>query len=300
MNNWLRLSIAASVLLLGGSVVSSVYYVGKLMSCGYSIFPIDSMSLKDSADVGQFFGGVFGAVATFLSSLLLFVTIILQLVQIKKAEVDSSMQQFERLFFGLLQSNFDLVKSLYAYTSANMTKIDRLSSKSSGFESRVDGVAVFYSVYKDFCHEYGEHVANVANGRGDDGEERVNLYVSLMSDLHFFREQYKEVFDKKYMAIGHCFRNVYHVLKFVDSYCVEEVKGAIAMDEERIVKKYKKYAAYIQARMSVFELAMLAYNSLVYDKSYDLLLKYDMLDNLPISMLCSKYHAPFFRGAVHK
>jgi hypothetical protein len=99
---------------------------------------------------------------------------------------------------------------------------------------------------------------------------------------------YDLFFEKYHYVVGHYFRHLYHIIKFVSKYEEAQIKKAIddnersgIDDNERsdIKNRCRQYARFIQAQMSSYELALLHDNSLCFDKMLALVKKYHLLDN---------------------
>lgn len=115
---------------------------------------------------------------------------------------------------------------------------------------------------------------------------------------------YELFFLQFHFAIGHYFRNLYHILKFIEIYenrRIENYKGnhelKIITENctdnkwlEIITEDCKKYAQFIQAQMSSYELTLLYYNALCFPKALELIKKYGVLDNLCIEDLINANH----------
>lgn len=87
-----------------------------------------------------------------------------------------------------------------------------------------------------------------------------------------------EIFYKDYQhELGHYFRNLYHIFKFVNE--TEVLKD----DDEAVeYKNRKRYTSLARAQLSVYELCLLFYNGLGSEgeKFLPLIKKYDLLENL--------------------
>ena len=88
-------------------------------------------------------------------------------------------------------------------------------------------------------------------------------------------------FQKYHYAIGHYFRHLYHIIKFVKDY---KPKHGIDNDINM------KYVNFIQAQMSSFEMMLLFYNSMSFPNLKKLLIEYDFLENLAEEDLVIKEH----------
>ena len=103
------------------------------------------------------------------------------------------------------------------------------------------------------------------------------------------------LFYRKYEQIGPYFRHMYRTLKFIRSSEEERVsmggRNISEKDKEKIRENYKDFAQFIQAQMSVDELTMLYYNSLLFPKMRELVIYYQLLENLRKKRLIKKAHA---------
>jgi len=92
---------------------------------------------------------------------------------------------------------------------------------------------------------------------------------------------YSIFFQRYHYAIGHYFRHLYHIIKFVKEFKPTDVK-----DE----KFNGKYIDFIQAQMSSFELMLLYYNAVSFPKLLALLKEFNFLENLTKEDLISIEH----------
>lgn len=90
---------------------------------------------------------------------------------------------------------------------------------------------------------------------------------------------------------GNYFRHLYRILRFVSQSEEEEV-NYIEDDAERqqIFKRYFELVQFVQAQMSTRELLMVFYNSFSFPKLRDLLIRYNLLENLTVENLIDKSH----------
>lgn len=112
-----------------------------------------------------------------------------------------------------------------------------------------------------------------------------------MQPLEIARLSYGIFFNKFNYVSGHYFRHIYHILNFLNKTENEKLKNV--RDSEKINeinKEFRQYADFVQAQMSAPELFLLFYNSLTFPKLQLLLIKYQILENLPIEDLISPAH----------
>lgn len=69
---------------------------------------------------------------------------------------------------------------------------------------------------------------------------------------------------------------------------------------EDLNKRIRCYISFLQSSLSTSEQIILFYNSLIYDKSRRLYIKYKILENLPDSLLFDKQHKTMISGYSFK
>lgn len=102
------------------------------------------------------------------------------------------------------------------------------------------------------------------------------------------------IFFNRYENVGYYFRHLYQLMKFIkqnEDDKLNQLSGkASEMDKTSIHNQYKQYAQFIQSQMSILELLMLFYNSFAFKKMQELLIHYELLENLTIQNLIKKEH----------
>lgn len=90
---------------------------------------------------------------------------------------------------------------------------------------------------------------------------------------------------------GNYFRHLYRILRFVSQSEEEELNDTEDdVVRQQISKRYFELVQFVQAQMSTRELLMVFYNSFSFPKLRDLLIKYNLLENLTIENLVDKRH----------
>lgn len=90
---------------------------------------------------------------------------------------------------------------------------------------------------------------------------------------------------------GFYFRHLYRILYFVKQSEDEELQDLIDEKERRqVVGRYLDLAQFLQAQMSSKEMLMVFYNSFSFPNLRELLIKYNILENLTIENLINKCH----------
>jgi hypothetical protein len=163
-------------------------------------------------------------------------------------------QKFENTFFQLLANHNSIVNSL-----------DIMRTSSSGNrETYASGRDCFVTFYDRF--------------RGTNRDS--NMTVVL--------QKYNLFFQKNVADLGHYFRNLYHIIKFID---------------ESEIENKKRYTNFVRAQLSSGELALLFYNCLSvfgYDKFKPLVEKYALLKNRDPSLLIDIAHEDEYKPTAFK
>lgn len=166
--------------------------------------------------------------------------------EIKEQGQTMALQRFESTFFNMLALHNEIVKSLVI---------------EFGIESQGNDREGFLMVALEMQSRYKSLNAF-------DRLENVN------SDLERIKIVYKVVFKDVEPQLGHYFRNLYRIVKFVH--------------ESQLSNKDKRnYIGIIKAQLSAYELVMLFYNGISEygDKFLPLMKEYNLLDNLNEDLL---------------
>lgn len=202
--------------------VSLKYYISQFGSNGLS------NDTGNWGTFGDYVGGVIGTILSFFSIILIYATY-------KNQVASSSIQQFETTFFNLLQNQREILKSLKGYVQTD-TVFDDYDEKSA--DEYISAVAT--RLYKEFDGRIGKYVDR-------DGNEIKNEASDKEQNLIIIDRIYDSVYKGKEAELGHYFRHLYHIVKYVN--------------ESKIAYK-KKYIDLIQAQMGDDELYVTLYNGI--------------------------------------
>lgn len=168
------------------------------------------------------------------------------------------LQNFEETFFSLINLHHTIVNS--------MTTISTMGMQISGREC-------FLVLFKELQQEYQEllHSEQIDPKGKDEDSIREEAYLNL----------YKE----KQAVIGHYFRNLYNIVRFVDESQVEDKK---------------LYIRLVRAQLSVFELSLLFYNCLSPPGKGFLCLveKYTLLKTIEDKDLLKYFHRKHYKSTA--
>ncbi|MGZ0135380.1 putative phage abortive infection protein [Priestia megaterium] len=216
---------------------------------------------EDMGPFGDFFAGSTVPVLTLISSIGVILTLRMQQEQLElqrtelhnsveemiatKLEIQEqgktmAMQRFENTFFNMLTLHNEIVRSLVIRS-----------------EREINGRAIFEVLIKEMHHWLGNALAF----------EKIS---ESLPSLEKIKKTYtSSIFDEFESQLGHYFRNLYRIVKFVD-------ESKFSKDEKR------NYIGIIKAQLSSYELVILLYNGLSeYGEDFlPLMKKYNLLDNL--------------------
>lgn len=101
-------------------------------------------------------------------------------------------------------------------------------------------------------------------------------------------------FFNRHETIGYYFRHLYYIFKFIkkneDDKILALGNNPKQEEVEKIKNEYYLYAQFIQAQMSTDELLLTLYNSFTFPRAQELIIHYNLLENLTIQNLIKKEH----------
>lgn len=272
ISHWTGKVTVGVVLFCLAAVASTVYlYYHKF---GFGLWEKPSQW----ANLGDFFGGVLNPIFSFSSIVLLLLALIqnhkalsqnedaLRLnneeLRLTRDELNSSSQalqrqaviqgkqSFEGTFFSLLSIHQDLVNS-----------IDLIKKENGVATTGKDCFKVFYGRLKKIAQSEADSYISFRRALSKNkGKE-----IEVPYDKSFINKAYKKFYDENESEIGHYFRNLYNIVKYVD--------------ESSMLNKHL-YTNILRAQLSTYEILLLLYNctsDLGYVRFRPLVEKYGLL-----------------------
>jgi hypothetical protein len=239
--------------------------------------------------VGDWFGGLSGPLIGLSSFILVYLAFRLQIKQNESQRIEFdkqnkilSLQRFETSFFQLLTFHHEIVQALWIHYSyiSNREIIDK---PKEGFEGET--VKVLRETKSGEQADKREYFSTVylmmQNNLKEINKKSIGLSKDMKASFSYKEsvaiENYKTVFNIEQASLGHYFRHLYHILKYIH-------KTDLITKEEK-----KDYAALVRAQLSAYELVLLLYNCLVEDLGYPkfkfLVDEYDLLQNMNRNLL---------------
>jgi hypothetical protein len=274
--------------LIGVAIATIIIGLGHPFIIKYLI--LKDKSFSELGTVGDWFGGLSGPLIGLSSFILVYLAFRLQGEQNRQQQIEFekqnrilSLQRFESSFFQLLTFHNEIVQALwidYKYVTKSETlKRKKVGGKEGEMEDYVketkageesDKREYFSTVYLMMQHNLKE-----INSKSTELSKEMKAFLSYKESVAV--ENYSTVYNKEQASLGHYFRHLYHIVKYIH-------KSDLISDEQK-----KHYAALIRAQLSAYELVLLLYNCLVDDLGYPkfkyLVDKYDILQNLNNKLL---------------
>lgn len=193
---------------------------------------------------GDYVGGVIGAVTGLVSIIFLYFTYMKQIEIFQEQQKQTKLQQFETNYFHLLDNFRNLFLHLNNQKGRNQG-YDYIHSVRALIEKQIDEV----------CNE-----------------ENALTDINALETRKAIGDIYQAAFMSESDQLGHYFRSLYHILKYIDERCPKE-------------ENKKMYFDLVQAQMNTDELYLTCINAISNygrKKMHPLLNQYSFLENLAI------------------
>lgn len=286
---WLMIFIASIVLIIISSF--GYFYFSK-----HNLIDV-SKKVDELGQMGDFFGGILNPTLAFLSFCLLLITIKIQSKELKNSTEELAkssealteqskslkIQNFENTFFNMLNLHNEIITNL----SLVMLKkhFDEKDYEYISSRSNNEKLAENNRIYKYTILNKKVNVKEVQDYNGKKVISKLfeiaNTYIkdnieqSINKLYNNFYLEYNEI-------TGHYFRNIYQILKFIDTQ--EVLKDE---NEEKEFKNKKFYANILRSQLSNSELALLLLNGISKEgeeKLLPLIIKFEFMEPLSLSI----------------
>lgn len=205
------------------------------------------------------FGDIFNALNSLFTALAfagLIVTIIIQRLDINVQSKINNIQNFENSFFRLLEQHHRIIDSFVIEPKPN--EDGDVIEPFPENRKKITQLEAFDFLAKDFKHRY-EKIKEI-RFPADKSIRTVFVYAFL-----------HHTYGKYGYMLGHYFRNLYHIIKYID--------------DDKSLKTFElkyKYAKILRAQLSAPEILLIALNGLTYygEAFKPLIEKYRLLKNM--------------------
>jgi hypothetical protein len=245
------------------------------------------------SNYGSFISGAVGSLWTLVGVILFYVTLRLQRkelglqrdelalqrdeLELTRGELEGQKKQmilqnstlrqqtFENTFFQLLRTHNEIVNSI----DIRNTNIKDKNVIASG---------------RDCFNLFYRRLEGSINDILLKNEKYTDVNQSSINDA---LKGYNSMFSLNESDLGHYFRNLYHIIKFIDYADVDD-KG--------------RYVSFVRAQLSSYELAMIFYNCLsIYgrEKFKPLIEKYSLLKNINCELIFNEKHLNMYSNKAY-
>lgn len=313
---WLRIKLTKlelfllwlSAMAFGSGFLIMVLFLTFLVIHNYAL-PFDNISLENSAWFGDYFGGVIGSLWALSGVILFFLAITFQrkelilqrkqlklqheefknqIIELRETKEIFEFQKFENTFFNLLRNQQEILNNVsYTYEVSGQK---RLYTGRNFFSTA--------SKYLRNIYRYINPDQQIDIFKFQNFLEENHIYINMDRLIKMKNELPKDAHEDKivimaykiffwlfYDQVGHYFRHLYNILKYLKS-------------QESVISQFKfplEYASIIQSQMSASELFLTFYDGLYFHKMHKLLNHYDFMENLAIEDLLSNSHQLYYK-----
>lgn len=270
---------------------------------------------ESPAQARGLFGDKFGSINALFSGLAfagIILTLLLQRRELSESRREVSHQQFDNTFFSLLRLHVDITSKLSHYGNDGRKAFFSLYERIKFSNEFFPVFLALQKIEKERIRNLKDHpdidainypelsssdISNVAFAL-KDGVRAIDGYLDGDVVMHerIISEAYGKVAVQSIDDFAHYYRNLYHILRFVD-------QSNLIKDKERI-----EYIKFVRAQLSDVELVTIFYNSLTtvhlngkevaelgYPKMTRLLMKYDILQNMNPRSVIHPIHLDILR-----
>lgn len=200
-------------------------------------------------------------------------------------------QQFFRMGTFVLRNLFESMENGCYCHSYNPEEIEQLitnyeseSDYDNYLENEQDNLHSFSlsSIKKESCFCFLNDKYKITN---EEFEAYKHLDIKQKIDFVYGR------FFNIHEECGNYFRHLYRILYFVKQAEEEELHGIYDVAvRQQVSKRYYDLVQFVQAQMSTKEMLMVFYNSFSFPKLRELLIRYNLLENLTVENLIDFSH----------
>lgn len=239
--------------------------------------------IPDYDKLGTFISGVTAPFLSLAAFVLLYLTYKSQKEELadskkilKEQNTTQQTQRFETTFFNLLNLHHSIV------TNIDLEIKEKHTDQWKGthwYETEIKkGRDCFLTFYSGFKTAYKRNKSN--------NSKREGTLLVEDTEITTVKKAYFEFFEKHHYDLGHYFRNLYHLIKFIDK---------SDMPDKQM------YVSLVRAQLSSHELLLIFYNCVsdFGQKFTPFMTKYHFLKNMPTELLLDESHENFYDESAY-
>ena len=312
----MKLSTKAIIIITGLLALVLLIIAPIILTLKLNLIRLDN---EASSQIGDTIGGTTAPVIGLISILLLVWTLREQTIFNKEQRKLAFDEQFKSTFFTLLNTQRDISAKIrpvnrgQTFFTSSYLILDKIFNvlDSKIFITEDDYFNAQTELKNiDMCIEEGQYSESEVNEKYNENDEICRFYrfcckyhitQEIFDKYNILRDDMPQkiymafdIFFKQNYRVGGYFRNLYYILKYIQRTENEDIetyhKGENEEHINEVKEKYNDYAQFIQAQMTFEELLLLFYDSFKFPKLQKLIIKYNLLDNLYVSMLIKPEH----------
>jgi hypothetical protein len=254
-----------------------------LVAIVISLWAVSLLALKDDEHRGTF-GDMFGAVNALFSGLAMagiIFTILLQKKELglQRVELRETRNEFKLQNQTLKQQRFE--STFFNSLTLLNNIIENMNFSYGPSSTNYNGRKCFERYFKDLESTHVKFKQDFI-AHNQEALLQYNNHIPVSGYKQIILGTYMPVYKKHQASLGHYFRTLYNIIKFIDQSNVENAKY---------------YTNLVRSQFSSYEHLMLFYNCLTpygEEKFKPLIIKYSLLDNLPFNELLDPEHKDLY------
>jgi len=247
---------------------------------GLSLFGFE-IRIENHSELGEFIGGITTPFLSTSAFILLYLT-----YKSQKKELSASRQILTRQSTitekQLFESTFFNTLNLLNNIIQNVTfKEKPLFAEHTSYLSQYRGRECFKHLFNEYKQTYESHLNQWVTDNLFESASGENFLIPIKEGEKILSTSYKEFFDEYQAELGHYFRTLYNIIRYV---------------KDNNSKNPKYYTNLVRAQLSTFEHLLLFYNckSDFGTNFYPLIIEFSLLDNMPLDELLEPQHRQFY------
>lgn len=253
-----------------------------------------------------------------------------QRIELQNTREIFEVQKFENTFFNLLEYQNSINSSLKIYTNGMKLERDDFKfykNENHGDEvflrARKELLRIQFALSAKYFANSEDDMDYLENELGmliqkeeeeqktnTDDRQSLNIKVSNIKCVKQYKisqgefDQYKKMtpfeqakltyaifFERYENVFGHYFRNLYHIIKYLDETKTRLIKlEDNPTEKDKIEVDFLRYSQFIQSQMTSAELLILFYNTINFPKMSNYVKMYNLLENLSSDLLLDSNH----------
>jgi len=234
---------------------------------------------------GSFLSGVVGTVWSLVSVILFFLALRLQRkeLSLQRTELELTRNELQGQKDQMIQQNKTLLLQQFENTFFQLLNVHTNIVNSMDLRSNEDKSLVISEGRDCFKTFHNSLIRYITGGQKNEAGE--SIIIANGGTIQDATTGYNKFYEANQNNLGHYFRNLYHIIKFVDNSGIENKNT---------------YSSFVRAQLSSHELALLFYNGVSQHglKFKPLIEKYGLLKNMNKELIFNSAHLKAYKDSA--